>query len=126
MLGDLTTQFVSLPSLKETCPSPHLTGGSVDLTICDEGRNPIWMGTTFDDFTELAHTRYFEDKLARGEHLTAEETVALNNRRMLYWTMKATGFTNYSCEWWHYDYGNQFWGVVEGKPAIYGLSINMI
>ncbi len=30
------------------------------------------------------------------------------------------GFTNYPMEWWHYDYGNQFWAKIKGVNAIYG------
>lgn len=34
--------------------------------------------------------------------------------------MAAQGFTAYHEEWWHFDHGDQFWGLVMGRPAIYG------
>ena len=30
------------------------------------------------------------------------------------------GFTSYAEEWWHFDYGDQFWGSITGQDAIYG------
>lgn len=32
------------------------------------------------------------------------------------------GFINYPEEWWHFDYGNQFWAKLAGKKAIYGAA----
>lgn len=53
------------------------------------------MGTKFDDFTELAWANHYvvykDDKTIRG------------NRRILYWVMTDTGFTNLPFEWGHYD-----------------------
>ncbi|KAG0505300.1 MAG: D-alanyl-D-alanine dipeptidase [Candidatus Udaeobacter sp.] len=34
---------------------------------------------------------------------------ALRNRRLLYWIMREAGFANYPYEWWHFDWGTQFW-----------------
>ena len=42
------------------------------------------------------------------------------HRDLLRGAMRAEGFTNYSEEWWHFDFGDQFWGLVTGHPAIYG------
>lgn len=44
------------------------------------------------------------------------------NRRLLYTVMVEAGFTNYPLEWWHYDYGDQFWGHLSKRDAIYGLA----
>ena len=33
--------------------------------------------------------------------------------------MSAQGFTAYAEEWWHFDHGDQFWGLVTGRPARY-------
>ena len=41
-------------------------------------------------------------------------------RRLLFWAMADQGFTAYVEEWWHFDFGNQFWGSITGHPAIYG------
>lgn len=111
---------VSLPSVDPTCPSPHSTGGAVDLTIIDSSNREIATGTGFDEFSINVATRYYEEKLEKGEVLEEDEKIYLKNRRMLYNIMTAVGFTNYSDEWWHYDYGNQFWGKITSNNAIYG------
>lgn len=107
------TEFVSLPSLDPQKPSPHLTGGSVDLTIATLDGLYLDMGTPFDDFSERAHTAFYNDK--------GGDSPANRNRELLYSCLTSVGFTNYPSEWWHYDYGNQFWGSATGSNAIYGL-----
>ncbi|HEX2966554.1 MAG TPA: M15 family metallopeptidase [Syntrophorhabdaceae bacterium] len=112
-IAELTSKFVSLPSNNPHKPSPHFTGGSIDLTIADSSGIPLNMGTEFDDFSEKAATSYFEDNDISSE--------VQRNRRVLYNLMLSEGFTNYNEEWWHFDYGNQFWGVIKGAKAIYGV-----
>jgi D-alanyl-D-alanine dipeptidase len=33
--------------------------------------------------------------------------------------MEDQGFVNYVYEWWHYSYGDKYWGYVKNKTAIY-------
>lgn len=115
-----TESYVSFPSRDPKSPAPHSTGGAVDLTICDETGQPVPMGTGFDHFGPEAATRYFEEHLERGERLNEEEHEALFNRRLLYGVMTAQAFTNYRKEWWHFDFGDQFWGLIMGGTSIYG------
>jgi D-alanyl-D-alanine dipeptidase len=35
--------------------------------------------------------------------------------------MIAAGFTNYPLEWWHFDFGDQFWGAITDRIARYGV-----
>jgi D-alanyl-D-alanine dipeptidase len=112
--------YVSFPSGDPLAPAPHYTGGAVDLSVCDKAGQPLRMGTEFDYFGPEAKTRYYEDRLASGDKLTNSEYVFLKNRRLLYHAMTSVGFTSYREEWWHFDYGNQFWAKIEGKTAIYG------
>lgn len=119
-LGKLIQKYVSLPSLDKTCPPPHSTGGAVDLSIGEQDGNYLDMGTTYDDFSNRASTRYFEEKIEKGENLSSNEMVVINNRRLLFNILTEVGFTNYPDEWWHYDYGNQFWAKAKGVNAIYG------
>ena len=114
-----TEAYVSIPSRDPAAPAPHSTGGAVDLTICDAAGFPLQMGTDFDHFGPEAATRYFEEKAERGETLSDAEREALTNRRFLYHVMTQQGFTNYREEWWHFDFGDQFWGQITGKPSIY-------
>lgn len=115
-----TSRYVSLPSISPTCPSPHATGGAVDISIADVFGQPVEMGTPFDSFGEKARTRYFEDMLMEGAKLSDREYEALSNRRLLFHALTSAGFTNYHEEWWHYDYGGQFWARIMGQDAIYG------
>ena len=33
--------------------------------------------------------------------------------------MHGAGFVNYPHEWWHWSYGDRFWGCMTGRAAIY-------
>ncbi|MBI3289787.1 hypothetical protein HYZ78_00135 [Candidatus Microgenomates bacterium] len=34
--------------------------------------------------------------------------------------MEGAGFVVLDSEWWHFDFGNQFWAKQKGVKAIYG------
>lgn len=117
----LTLNFVALPSIDETKPSPHNTGGAIDISICDDKGKLLEMGTYFDEMSDIANTRFFEEKLERGEKLNDKEIEILKNRRLLFHLMNYFDFSNFTNEWWHYDYGDQLWAYHKGKEyAIYG------
>jgi len=105
-LSTETQRYVSLSSTDPTKPSPHLTGGAIDLTICDSSGIPLDMGTEFDHFGQETATDHFPNH---------------SHRLLLLQVMTQAGFTNYWEEWWHFDYGNQFWAKINNQPfAIYG------
>jgi D-alanyl-D-alanine dipeptidase len=91
--------FVSFPDKEKRFSYVHSSGGAVDLTIVDPNGVELDMGTHFDEFSPLSST------FAPLE----EHSQAKQNRKMLYNAMTKAGFTNYSSEWWHYDYGDVFW-----------------
>ena len=95
--------------------SPHLTGGSVDITLFEiETGDWLDMGGNFDEPTERSYTSFYED---HPEH------IACSNRRLLYSVMTQVGFTNLPTEWWHFDYGNTLWAhYKEQDHAIYGAA----
>lgn len=102
--------FVSDPVYDRECPPVHTTGGAVDLTIVDDTGEELDMGTGFDAFTDRTCTDYYEnggDEKIRG------------NRRLLYHVMTSAGFVNLPSEWWHFDYGDRFWGYYSQKPVMY-------
>lgn len=111
-LLELVDQFVAYPRTDPKRPAPHTTGGAVDLTLCRDGV-PVDMGTGFDDPSPRAWTRYLE------EH--EENPEARNHRRMLYAAMTGAGFVSYSCEWWHYAYGERLWAMTNGTTPKYGF-----
>lgn len=116
-LLDLTQTYVSLPSTNPLRPSPHNTGGSIDLTVIDQNGRPLDMGTQFDHFGPEAATTYCEG-INPVDHKAFQ---VRENRRILYHTMNQAGFSSYPEEWWHFDFGNQFDAIRTEKPhAIYG------
>lgn len=103
-------RYVTPPSRDPGAPPPHLTGGAVDLTLADGDGVPLDLGTDFDAFVPEA-----------GAHaMELIPSPARDNRRRLFWAMHDVGFTAYAEEWWHFDHGDQFWGLVYERPAIYG------
>ncbi len=109
-----TLKYVAFPSTEPFKTSPHLTGGAIDLTLGDLEGRPLDLGSAFDEISEKSATRYYENH-------PDENIEALQNRRLLFNCMTAVGFTNYSEEWWHYDYGNVTWARrVKAPKAKYG------
>ncbi|TCK05647.1 M15 family metallopeptidase [Marinobacterium mangrovicola] len=110
--------LVSPPSADPVAPSPHLTGGSVDVTLSDTDGHLLDMGTLFDEASPLSWSAALEEQ---GDSCSNEE--ARTNRRILYNVMTAVGFTNLPSEWWHYDFGNQLWALNRGEPkAVYSAT----
>ncbi|HUV42387.1 MAG TPA: M15 family metallopeptidase [Patescibacteria group bacterium] len=123
-LREETQKYVSLPSDDPTKPSPHSTGGAIDLTIVGPDGKTLNMGVPFDYFGSEARTTFYEEKLREGDTaFSEEEKEILANRRLLYSVMITAGFTNYEEEHWHYDFGDQFWGRIKEQPAIYGKAM---
>lgn len=98
-LADETERYVSLPSTNVVCPSPHLTGGAVDVAVMQDGRM-IEFGTPFDHGTERSALRYFEND---GHVKTEADVIAKTHRRLLYSVMHDAGFEGFEHEWWHYN-----------------------
>lgn len=94
-----TQKYVSLPSDDPAIPSPHNTGGAVDVAIFYKGKM-LDFGTGFDHMAPASHLSYYETKDAYDEE-------APDSRRVLYAIMTRVGFEPYEEEWWHFNYGNQ-------------------
>ncbi|MFW5490466.1 MAG: M15 family metallopeptidase [Desulfovibrio sp.] len=123
-INEMTSEFVARPSLESSRPSPHATGGAVDLTIATTDGQPLFFGAPFDYPGPISNTRYFEERLEQGETLSETEEDALENRRLLYDVMIRAGFVNYHGEWWHFEYGTQRWAYLKEQPhALYGPKI---
>lgn len=116
----IVTNCCSLPSTDPLNPATHNTGGAVDLSIINDKGKLLEMGTCFDEFKKNVPTRYYEEKLEKEENLSLEEMTFLNNRRLLYNIMTEVDFVNFSEEWWHFNFGNQGWGDIKERTAIYG------
>ncbi len=64
---DMASFFVAVPSGRADAPSPHLTGGAIDVSLADRSGRPLFFGSPFDFAGELSTTRYFEKLLEKGE-----------------------------------------------------------
>lgn len=113
-----TQTYVSLPSRVASRPSPHNTGGAIDLSLCDMSGNPLPMGVPFDHFGPESAANYLESH-QDSNGLSPE---ARANRRILYHAMTQAGFSSYHEEIWHFDFGNQFDAVRKQTNAIYGAA----
>ena len=117
-----TENYWAKPSESELSPSPHGSGGAVDLTLAfTESGDHLFMGSIFDDVCVLASTDYFE---LHGNALHRDsDDEARANRRVLYWVMTDAGFANHPNEWWHFSWGDQMWAKIVGERAAhYGLA----
>ncbi len=113
-LMDEVERYWAAPTDGEDSPSPHSTGGAVDLTLrFIDTQQPLYMGGIFDDLTENAHTDWFERQTINS--MSDQEAQA--NRRLLYWVMNEAGFANNPTEWWHFSYGDQLWARLKDQPA---------
>lgn len=99
------------PNDPRTWPA-HATGAALDLTLRDRTSGELLdMGTHFDDMSTASHSDHFERLLHGGR--IGQDDDRLRNRRLLHWAMQEQGFTNYSYECWHFDYGNQMYAMMQ-------------
>jgi D-alanyl-D-alanine dipeptidase len=72
--------------------SGHNRGVAVDLTLVNSNTGEeLDMGTSFDDFTDTAHSNFIQ-----------LPTIVLKNRELLKTTMEKFGFIQLPTEWWHF------------------------
>jgi D-alanyl-D-alanine dipeptidase len=109
-LEQVARPYVTPPDPGHHAPPPHLTGGAVDLTLATADGREMDLGTGFDAFVPEAGAAALEDI----------DMPARGNRRLLFHALTAQGLTAYVEEWWHFDFGNQFWASVTGGAPRYG------
>ena len=120
-LTEEVERYWAAPSEHADSPAPHATAAAVDLTLRWKDGDPLWMGSLFDDVTELAHRDRFEQLDAENFSFSDQEARA--NRRLLHWLMTEEGFAGHPDEWWHFSWGDQMWAALTGAPAAhYGLA----
>lgn len=88
-------KFVSNPKNH----SVHNYGAAIDLTIVDENKQPLDMGTGYDDIRKIAYPSLEQQFLASGE-LSIQQ---VENRKLLRKVMAQQGFLNIPSEWWHFN-----------------------
>lgn len=95
-------RYVSNPAQNK---GRHTRGTAVDATLVDEQGFELEMPSTFDDFTEKAHSDY-----------RCASQAALKNRALFHQIMEKRGFEPFPTEWWHFDF--QGWHNDELFPPL--------
>lgn len=121
-LTEEVERYWAAPSDSADSPAPHATASAVDLTLRWKDGEALWMGSLFDDVTQLAHRDRFEELAA--ENFSFSDAEARANRRLLHWLMTEEGFAGHPDEWWHFSWGDQMWAAMTGAPAAhFGLAV---
>jgi D-alanyl-D-alanine dipeptidase len=83
--------------------APHRTGAAVDVSLCDpEGRELDLGGPVYA--TPLS---------------TVDSTPsAVANRRILRTALGDAGLINLPTAWWHWSFGDPYWALATGAPAV--------
>lgn len=115
-LKEANRSYVSWPSRGPAAPSPHATGGAIDVWLYRNGQ-PVNLGVPFD-WMEVDAGAFYHLKRNRKPFLGNDRTICARREILLYAMIKA-GFTCYGPEIWHFNYGNQMDALVRGGPALY-------
>lgn len=104
-------QIWAVPSLEDSCPPPHSTGGAVDVTLVATGQT-VNMGSAIDELSPRSHPDYFANSTDPVEQ-------QYNFYRQLLWNvMRHSGFQRHPGEWWHFCLGDQMWAYLTNQaPA---------
>lgn len=114
-LKEQNRTYVSWPSSNCASPSPHATGGAIDVWLYRDEK-PVSLGVPFD-WMEVSAGAFYHLKLRR-EKFNGDRVVA-RNRNLLIYAMTKVGFSCYGPEIWDYNYGNQMHALVTGGTACY-------
>lgn len=96
-------EFWAIPDPDPAHPTPHSTGGAVDVTLVDAQGRAIEMGGAIDEISPRSDPDYYAnqpDPDASRFH---------QHRQILTQTMTQAGFHQHPNEWWHFCYGDQLW-----------------
>jgi len=116
VMREANRTYVSWPSKDPAAPSPHATGGAVDVWLIANGAEAD-LGVPFDWMEEEAGA-FYHLKLRRKRLAGNDKKVCRNRTRMIL-AMSGAGFSCYGPEFWHFNYGNQMDALVKGGSASY-------
>ncbi|MET9912376.1 M15 family metallopeptidase [Streptomyces sp. NPDC006476] len=104
-IRELASAYISPPEV-----APHVSGGAVDLTLCDLDGRELPLGTEVNATPEESGGACRTEAPGIGAEARA-------NRAAMSRALTATGFVNYPTEWWHWSYGDRYWALVRRAPA---------
>lgn len=108
-------EYVSWPSKDPMVPSPHSTGGAVDVWLYKDGK-ALDFGVPFDWMEDSAGAFYH---LKKNRKRFPNDSEVCRNRTLLTLSMESVGFSCYPSEFWHFNLGNQMDGLVKNTDALY-------
>jgi len=108
--------YVSWPSGDLLSPSPHATGGSIDVWPHCKGQ-PVNLGVPFDWMEQNAGS-FYHLKIKRDSFAGNDRSICRNRNTLIY-CMVSAGFSCYGPEIWHFNLGNQMDSLVSKKIAQY-------
>ena len=111
-------KYVSWPSKDRKRPSPHATGGAIDVWLYRNGR-PVTLGVPFDYMREPA-AAFWHLKHPNASWPEGSPVEVRRNRELLLRAMVGVGFSCYPHEIWHFNHGNQMSALVNNEVACYG------
>lgn len=104
-IRELASAYISPPEV-----APHVSGGAVDLTLCDRHGRELPLGTEVNATPEESE----------GACRTAAPGIgaeARANRALMGRALTVAGFVNYPTEWWHWSHGDRYWALLRQAPA---------
>ncbi|WP_329406324.1 M15 family metallopeptidase [Streptomyces sp. NBC_00704] len=104
-IRELASAYISPPEV-----APHVSGGAVDLTLCDRDGRELPLGTEVNATPEESAGAC----RTAAPGITAE---ARANRSLMARALTSSGFVNYPTEWWHWSYGDRYWALLVDAPA---------
>lgn len=126
--------LIAVPSLDPAKPSPHATGGAVDVSLRFKRDNLLYVpnsgvefGHSDGDTSVRANPDYYEQHEPQNE----TDRIAQHNRRAFYAIMTGeafatdTGLINNPTEWWHWGRGDQLSAKVHGDAAAYYSAVEL-
>lgn len=120
--------IIAIPSTDTHKPSPHATGGVLDVILRYKQEIPSYVdGTNIPagHFDGETGARLIPDYFEQSEPQTNVDKIAQRNRRAYYAIMTGaafgveTGLVNNPTEWWHWGNGDQLSAKVHGDEAAY-------
>lgn len=125
---DRRSQIIAAPSADPSRPSPHSTGGAVDVILryaqptktFVENSN-VWLGHVDGDTARTIDPDYYEAHPPQN----GWDEEALRNRRAFYAIMTGHAFGREThlavnpTEIWHWSRGDQLWALASGARAAY-------
>lgn len=127
-VSERVKDIIAIPSTSPNNPSPHATGGALDIVIRYKQGTPDYvegsnvpMGHIDGDTSARINPDYYE----QNELQNKKDKTARRNRRAYYAIMTGaafgfdTGLVNNPTEWWHWGRGDQLSAKVRGDAAAY-------